>query len=247
MSDQLKSFLFAAATCLVCTISLTAASTGLKELQQKNIAMDRQKNILKSVGLIDENIGFTHDEINKLYVDNIKSIWVDSKGSMVIKDQKAKKKLPVYIYMRNGRIESYILPIDSRGLWGRILGYLALKNDGSTIAGFTVYKHSETPGLGGEIEKRWFQKNFEGKKIISRTGNFLSIAIAKGGVSDTVPGDRRMNYVDGISGATLTGKYLSSGLKDILLEYEPVSLKFRTKKLLRLTTGQTSRPGRVEK
>jgi len=247
MSDQLKSFLFAAATCLVCTISLTAASTGLKELQQKNIAMDRQKNILKSVGLIDENIGFTHDEINKLYVDNIKSIWVDSKGSMVIKDQKAKKKLPVYIYMRNGRIESYILPIDSRGLWGRILGYLALKNDGSTIAGFTVYKHSETPGLGGEIEKRWFQKNFEGKKIISRTGNFLSIAIAKGGVSDTVPGDRRMNYVDGISGATLTGKYLSSGLKDILLEYEPVSLKFRTKKLLRLTTGQTNRSGRKEK
>ncbi len=247
MSDQLKSFLFAAATCLVCTISLKAASTGLKELQQRNIAMDRQKNILKSVGLINENVGYTHEEINKLYVDNIKSIWVDSNGFIVKKDQKAKKKLPVYIYMKNDRIESYILPIDSRGLWGRILGYLALKNDGSTIVGFTVYKHSETPGLGGEIEKRWFQKNFEGKKIVSRTGKFLSISIAKGGLTDTVPEDRRINYVDGISGATLTGKYLSSGLKDILLEYEPVSLKFRTKKLLRLTAEQTSRPGRKEK
>ncbi len=247
MSDQLRSFLFAAATCLVCTISLTAASTGLKEFQQKNIAMDRQKNILKSVGLINENVGYTHEEINRLYVDNIKSIWVDSNGFIVKKDQKAKKKLPVYIYMKNDRIESYILPIDSRGLWGRILGYLALKNDGSTIVGFTVYKHSETPGLGGEIEKRWFQKNFEGKKIVSRTGNFLSISIAKGGLMNTVPENRRINYVDGISGATLTGKYLSSGLKDILLEYEPVSLKFRTKKLLRLTAEQTSRPGREEK
>ncbi len=247
MSDQLRSFLFAAATCLVCTISLTAASTGLKELQQKNIAMDRQKNILKSVGLIHENVGYTQEEINKLYADNIKYIFVDSKGSIIKKDQKAKKKLPVYIYMKNDRIESYILPIDSRGLWGRILGYLALKNDGSTIAGFTVYKHSETPGLGGEIEKRWFQKNFEGKKIVSRTGNFLSISIAKGALTDTVPEDRRMNVVDGISGATLTGKYLSSGLKDILLEYEPVSLKFRTKKLLRLTAEQTIRPGRKEK
>jgi len=247
MSDQLRSFLFAAATCLVCTISLTAASTGLKELQQKNIAMDRQKNILKSVGLIQENVGYTHEEINKFYADNIKYIWVDSKGSIIKKDQKAKKKLPIYIYMKNDRIESYILPIDSRGLWGRILGYLALKNDGSTIAGFTVYKHSETPGLGGEIEKRWFQKNFEGKKIVNRTGNFLSISIAKGGVADTVPGDRRMNVVDGISGATLTGKYLSTGLKDILLEYEPVSLKFRTKKLLRLTAGQKNSPGREEK
>ena len=247
MSDQLKSILFAAATCLVCTISLTAASTVLKGLQQKNIAMDRQKNILKSVGLIEENMVYTVKEINRLYADNIKYIWVDSKGSIIKKDQKAQKKLPVYIYMKNDRIESYILPIDSRGLWGRILGYLALKNDGSTIAGFTVYKHSETPGLGGEIEKRWFQKNFEGKKIVSRTGNFLSISIAKGSLSDTVGDDRRMNVVDGISGATLTGKYLSTGLKDILLEYEPVSLKFRTKKLLRLTTGQTNRSGRKEK
>jgi len=66
-------------------------------------------------------------------------------------------------------------------------------------------------------------------------------------VKDTVPKDRRGNYVDGISGATLTGKYLSSGLKDILLEYEPVSLKFRTKKLLRLTAGQKSCPVRKEK
>ncbi|MCP4368246.1 MAG: FMN-binding protein [Deltaproteobacteria bacterium] len=247
MSDQLRSILFAAATCLVCTISLTAASTGLKGLQQKNIAMDRQKNILKSVGLIHDNVGYTHEEINKLYTDNIKYIWVDSQGSIINKDQKAPKKLPVYIYMKNDRIESYILPIDSMGLWGRILGYLALKNDGSTIAGFTVYKHSETPGLGGEIEKRWFQKNFEGKKIVNRKGNFLSISIAKGGIGDTVADDRRMNVVDGISGATLTGKYLSTGLRNILLEYEPVSLKFRTKKLLRLTTGQTSRPHRKEK
>ena len=82
---------------------------------------------------------------------------------------------------------------------------------------------------------------------MSRTGNFLSISIAKGGLADTVPDDKRMNVVDGISGATLTGKYLTTGLKDILLEYEPVSLKFRTKKLLRLTTGQTNLTGRKEK
>jgi Na+-transporting NADH:ubiquinone oxidoreductase subunit C len=247
MSDQLRSFLFAAATCLVCTISLTAASTGLKGFQQKNIAVDKQKNILKSVGLIDENTGHTYEEINQLYADNIKCIWVDSKGSIIEKGQKPKIELPVYIYMKNDRIESYILPINSRGLWGRIFGYLALKNDGSTIAGFTVYKHSETPGLGGEIEKRWFQKNFEGKKVVSRAGNFLSISIAKGGAKNTVPEDRRINYVDGISGATLTGKYLTTGLKDILLEYEPVSLKFRTKKLLRMTPGQKTCPVRKEK
>ena len=100
--------------------------------------MDKQKNILKSVGLIDENTGHTYEEINQLYADNIKCIWVDSKGSIIEKGQKPKIELPVYIYMKNDRIESYILPINSRGLWGRIFGYLALINDGSTIAGFTV-------------------------------------------------------------------------------------------------------------
>jgi Na+-transporting NADH:ubiquinone oxidoreductase subunit C len=36
--------------------------------------------------------------------------------------------------------------------------------------------------------------------------------------------------VDGISGATLTGRYLSEGLEETLMQYEPVSIIFRQKK-----------------
>jgi len=46
-------------------------------------------------------------------------------------------------------------------------------------------------------------------------------------VEDRVPADRQIHYVDGISGATLTGRYLEASLKDILMEYEPVSVRFR--------------------
>jgi Na+-transporting NADH:ubiquinone oxidoreductase subunit C len=35
--------------------------------------------------------------------------------------------------------------------------------------------------------------------------------------------------VDGISGATLTGQYLTEGLKDTLRAYEPVAVQFRQK------------------
>ena len=35
------------------------------------------------------------------------------------------------------------------------------------------------------------------------------------------------NYVDGISGASLTGKFLTGGLKKVLMEYEPLSEQFR--------------------
>jgi len=247
MSDPLKSFLFAAATCLICTLSLTAASTGLKGLQQKNIAIDRQKNILKSVSLLDETVKYTHAEINRQYTDNIKCIRVDETGTILSNGQRTARELPVYLYMKGRQIEAYILPVDSRGLWGRILGYLALKNDGATIAGFTVYKHSETPGLGGEIEKKWFRKNFKGKKIVDRAGNFFSVAVAKGNIAETVAKDRQAHYVDGISGATLTGKYLSSGLRDILAVYEPVSLKFRSRQLLHLSGKEKTCPAKEEK
>jgi Na+-transporting NADH:ubiquinone oxidoreductase subunit C len=33
--------------------------------------------------------------------------------------------------------------------------------------------------------------------------------------------------VDGISGATLTGRFLSEGLHDLLRAYEPVAVQFR--------------------
>jgi Na+-transporting NADH:ubiquinone oxidoreductase subunit C len=104
---------------------------------------------------------------------------------------------------------------------------MALENDGTTVKGFTVYQHSETPGLGGEIEKKWFQQNFEGKKIVDQQGNFVAVQVAKG----SVPDSKEPHYVDGISGATLTGKYLSRGLEKTLSRYEPVSLCFRKNRL----------------
>ena len=54
MSNYVKSILFAAVLSIVFGGLLTLASTGLKAYQLKNIALDKQKNILKSVGLIDE-------------------------------------------------------------------------------------------------------------------------------------------------------------------------------------------------
>jgi Na+-transporting NADH:ubiquinone oxidoreductase subunit C len=239
MSNTFKSILFALITAVVCSLLLTAASAGLKPFQVENVEVDQKKNILKAVGWIREDKKYSNEMIKKGYAASIREVRVSPDGEIVSEDESFEKMLPVYVYIRNGQIVSYIIPINSRGLWGRIMGYLALRNDGSTIAGFTVYKHNETPGLGGEIEKRWFQKNFEGKKILNRDGNFVSISIAKGALSPLFPEDKRPNYVDGISGATLTGKYLTAGLKDTLLDYEPVSVKFRTRQMLHLKGSES--------
>jgi Na+-transporting NADH:ubiquinone oxidoreductase subunit C len=239
MSNQFKSLLIAAVMCLVCSIVLTAAATGLQSLQQKNMLHDKHRNILKSVALIDPDGRYDRAAVEKLYDEFIEAVWVTPEGEIVAEPDRGQQDYPIYLYTREGAIQAYIVPIDSRGLWGRILGYLAIESDGSTISGFTVYQHSETPGLGGEIEKRWFQKNFVGKRIVDRDGNFVSVQIAKGDVETRVPEPQQPHYVDGISGATLTGQYLSAGMREILHKYEPVSIRFRNNQIQSVPDGNS--------
>jgi Na+-transporting NADH:ubiquinone oxidoreductase subunit C len=234
MSSYVKSILFALTTAVICSFLLTAASAGLKGFQLENIDVDKKKNILMAVGLVDSEESYQKKDILDIYGENIQSFRVSPEGEVVGQDQASEVSLPIYIYLKDREIASYIIPVNTRGLWGKIFGYLALNSDGSTVTGFTVYKHSETPGLGGEIEKRWFQKNFEGKKILDKAGSFASISIAKGFLPESFPQDKLPNYVDGISGATLTGKYLTTGLKNVLQAYEPVSIKFRTRQSIQI-------------
>ena len=224
MSDQLKSIAFTAVIALVCSLLLTGAATGLKDRKLRNVAVDRQKNILKSVGLLDPAQQPTVAQIERLYLDNIRCYAMDGSGRIVEGESDA---MPVCFYVKDAQPAAYILPVDSRGLWGKIRGYMAIEKDGKTVAGFSVYSHNETPGLGGEIEKPWFQENFVGKRIVDEAGGFAAVGIAKGKVADAIAVDRQANYVDGISGATLTGKFLTGGLKEVLLDYEPLSEQFR--------------------
>ncbi|MCP3954540.1 MAG: FMN-binding protein [Desulfobacterales bacterium] len=227
MSDTLKSIWFAAITALISSLLLTGASSGLKDYRLANIKIDNQKNLLKSVGLLDARARYSGEEIEGIYQANIHSYRADASGVIVPEGTMDEKRRPLFLYVKDNTIQAYILPVHSRGLWGKIEGYLALEKDGQTVAGFTVFNHGETPGLGGEIETAWFQNNFRGKKITDPNGRFVSIGIAKGKVADRLPPDSQANFVDGISGATLTGRLLSQGLLDTLQAYEKVSTHFR--------------------
>jgi Na+-transporting NADH:ubiquinone oxidoreductase subunit C len=235
MSDSVKTILFATGLCLVCSLLLTMAATGLKAYQRENALVDRQKNILMAVGAIEPERKYTADDVKALYQSTIQCVRVGRDGEVLSADAAARADdMPLYLYQEDDKPQAYIIPVDSRGLWGKIYGYLALETDGSTIAGFSVYQHAETPGLGGEIENQWFQRNFVGKQIVDDEGRFVSIRIAKGDVEDAVRQDLQPHFVDGISGATLTGRYLSEGLEDILQTYEPVSIHFRNQGMLKL-------------
>ncbi|MCP4022633.1 MAG: FMN-binding protein [Desulfobacteraceae bacterium] len=227
-NSRLNVIKFALLTSLICSLLITSAATGLKNFQLKNMETDRKKNILKACDLLDSQKKASKKQINQLYTANIKEVMVNPEGKIIKTHTDGALKL--FLYEKNDGKSGYIIPINTRGLWGKIQGYLAFENDGQTVSGFSVFSHSETPGLGGEIESTWFQKNFKGKKIINSQNKFVSVGIAKGKVKN-LPKEDRYNYVDGISGATLTGKYLSEGIKETLTQYNPVSVTFRQKQL----------------
>jgi Na+-transporting NADH:ubiquinone oxidoreductase subunit C len=217
---------FALMLSVICSLMITGAASGLKNLQLENMKLDKKANILKAANLINQKPGRT--EILKLYKAHIKEGMVNQSGQPV--DTETEDTLHLYYYHTNNVIEGYILPINTKGLWGKISGYLAFERDGQTVSGFSVFSHSETPGLGGEIENSWFRKNFKGKKILNSQNKFVSVGIAKGKVKN-LPKNLQDHYVDGISGATLTGNYLSEGIKATLTKYEPLSISFRQKEL----------------
>jgi Na+-transporting NADH:ubiquinone oxidoreductase subunit C len=232
-NSKLNVIRFSLLVSLICSFLITSASGRLKRFQVQNMEADRKKNVLKACYLIDDPKKYSKQQIKNIYSASITQVIVNSQGEIIKTHEEDSLKL--YLYEKDDGEKGYIIPINTRGLWGKIQGYLSFKSDGQTVSGFSVFSHSETPGLGGEIESAWFQKNFRGKKIINSQGKFVSVGIAKG-KADNMPEDQKDNYVDGISGATLTGKYLSQGIEEILTQYNPVSVTFRQKQL---KTSQT--------
>ena len=134
------------------------------------------------------------------------------------------ENFPIYVDKKDGSINGYAIPISGKGLWSTLYGYFAIEPDGITAKGITFYAHKETPGLGGEVDKPWFQNNFIGKKFIDENGKLIGIKIVKG------KADPENAYeVDGISGATITSKGLESFLIDDLKKYEPFFRKIRNR------------------
>ena len=167
------------------------------------------------------------------YDDYIASYVVNNRGEKTASDlaperisledqldkDEGKRQYPVFVRKQKNDIIAYIIPVAGKGLWSTLYGYLALERDLNTIKGLTFYKHGETPGLGAEIEKKWFQDNFIGKKIRDKNGKLVSVEVIKGKVTQNAPG--AAHKVDGVSGATLTGNGVTRLIKSSLLLYEP--------------------------
>ncbi|MBD5180555.1 MAG: NADH:ubiquinone reductase (Na(+)-transporting) subunit C [Bacteroidales bacterium] len=203
--------------------ALAWVSTALKPQQQINANADKMKQILLSVHCTAAD----NAEVTSLFDKRVKGIVVDEDGNTVngekafdvdvanqVKVSGDKRLLPVFIYNDNAIGTKYIIPMYGQGLWGPIWGYLSLNEDGSTVYGAYFSHQGETPGLGAEIEKPAFQNQFIDKTLF-KNDKFLPVTVVKAGVKPQ--GDE--DYVDGVSGGTITSKGVAAMLDNCLAPY----------------------------
>jgi Na+-transporting NADH:ubiquinone oxidoreductase subunit C len=221
---------------LVATL-LSFVAEQLKPFQEKNVEIEKKLDILRSVGIA-RDIDDVDDKdtfVEEAYEKNItKSFTIDIEGELKtevdafkvnLKAELAKSSeemnLPVYVYAGESGEEIFILPMQGKGLWGPIWGYVALEEDMTTIYGAIFAHAKETPGLGAEINTEWYQAQYLGKKIFDETGKFTSVRVLKGGADPDDP-----HAVDAISGGTITSVALQEMMEVCLGNYETF---FKTK------------------
>ena len=237
-------FVFIVTVVLGTMLSFTKDS--VKDLQDQNLKADVQKTILRSLNF-DESLLLTNESIEETFKSSIDAKCVNIEGEIVdcnieeVDIEKNEDTLPIYIRMDNDEVQGIALPIAGKGLWSTIFGYIALNPDTDSVLGIQFYKHGETPGLGGEVEKKWFTDNFVNhpfkqpngkiqyipKKIRDKSGKIVSIKVVKGGVDYSESNTSSIHQVDGISGATVTADGVTDFLLEDLLRYEKTLDKIR--------------------
>ena len=176
---------------LIVAFLLAFVSQTLKPMQDKNVELDRQKQILYSLNLADTVKGASDEQVIALY-QAVVAPETDSLG--------------IYTATVNGDT-IYVLPLKGQGMWGGISCFLAVKSDRNTIYGAYFNHESETAGLGAEIkDNAQWQSKFQGKQIF--IGDSLALSVEKNVNDETT--------VDAVTGATVTSTAVSKMLQDQL-------------------------------
>ena len=214
--------IYASVMVIIVAFLLAFVSDVLKDKQTENVELDKKKQILTSL-----NVNYEGEDAAVLYDKYIQQELIINYAGEVIEESGAfyldvkaendkaleERKLAVFACEVEGE-SKFVLPIRGAGLWGPIWGYIALDADKNTVYGTYFSHQGETPGLGAEIAKPKFQNAFKSKKIKNAAGEFVSIAIVKPGKTDDTK-----DYVDGISGGTITSQGVDAMLKDGLGQY----------------------------
>ncbi len=197
MKNSIQVLLFSSILAIVCAAFLYAVTQFTDPYQKLNQETDKDINYLTALGVPFDSEA-KPSEILQVFKDNISVSKMKNLTlfEYIPKDSDSKKPVAIAV------------PFSGPGFWAPIKGVLAFEPDLLTLKGVRFYEQEETPGLGGEIASEWFQAQFNGKMIVSKSGD-PGFKIVKEGT----PGD--LNSVDAITGATRTSERVATMLDSI--------------------------------
>lgn len=229
--------LFAIAMVIVVGTVLAFAAESLKPKIAENKRLEIQQNILYAMGVnqndessvnfvpTDKVAGEFSKFIKKQLVIEGEKVTENNEAYLIdIKKEESKasnpeytRKLPLFIGERDGQT-FYIIPMRGKGLWDAIWGYVALDKN-LTVDGVYFDHKGETPGLGANINQRFFMDDFKGEQIMN--GDiFTGISVAKGN-NDPINKIKDDFEIDALAGATITGNGITAMIKKDLKMYIP--------------------------
>ncbi len=229
-----KTLLVAFILCIVCSVVVSSAAVLLRPAQQLNKELDKKTNILAAAGLLQEGVpiaeqfsrvstravsldtGRFTDEVDIATFDQRKSSKDPALSETLSADRdlakigRREKFALVYLVEGEQGLDKLILPIKGYGLWSTLYGFIAIEADLNTVAGIGFYEHAETPGLGGEVDNPLWKAQWIGKQVYDSDGK-AAISVVKGAVDQSRP--EAVYQIDGLSGATLTGRGVDNLVK----------------------------------
>jgi len=229
--------LFAIGMVIIVGALLAFAAESLKPKITENKRLEIQQNILYAMG-VNENdessVNFVPTNkvasefskyIKKQLVIEGDKVTENNEAYLIdIKKEESKasnpsytRKLPLFVGEKDGETY-YIIPMRGKGLWDAVWGYVAV--DKNLIVEGVFFDHKgETPGLGANINQRFFMDDFKGEEIMNGDA-FKGIAIAKGNNDPT--NQTKDDYeIDALAGATITGNGVTAMIKKDLNMYIP--------------------------
>ena len=228
---------FAAAVCVVCAVFVSSSAVALRERQEYNAAIDKQRNVLAVSGMVGDDEELTPEEVERRFAA-IEQIIVDLGTGEEVSgidpstfDQRRASRDPapstaappnaaqvvrlpnqalVYkVRDAQGQPSLHVLPVEGLGLWGTLYGFIALDGALETVQALTFYEHIETPGLGGEVDNPRWKALWRGRRPFNDDLE-PNLTVIKGRAGSPSEDPHR---VDGLSGATMTSRGVTNLLQ----------------------------------
>lgn len=174
-TNKKKTILYPVVFMLVVTIVFSFALASLNEFAKNRIAIQSKLKEQSKI-LYVFNIPFENNPENIIAQYNTHVLEKEYNGKIYFE------------YIIDNNTEGYAFIFEGAGLWGKIKALVALDKNFEHILGVDFISHSETPGLGGRIDEKWFLEQFRGIPVYDEAFPYLIFRPSLGGNTDAISG-----------------------------------------------------------